>query len=155
MRGVITGGLLDSSPEEVERRVELRLTRQQVLTREQPPRLWAVVDEAALRRPVGDRMVMRAQLERLVEATKLPNVTLQVLPFAVAVHPAMTGAFSILRFADEELPDVVYVEHLTSALYLSKREDVDQYAHVMESICLRSAAPDRTADILHEILKES
>ena len=114
-----------------------------------------VVDEAALRRPVGGRQVMRAQLERLVELTELPNVTLQVLPLEAGAHPAMVGAFSILRFADEELPDVVYVEHLTSALYLSKREDVDQYAHVMESICLRSAAPDRTADIVGKILSEA
>jgi Domain of unknown function (DUF5753)/Helix-turn-helix domain len=155
MRGVMTGGLLDSSPDEVERRVELRLTRQQVLTRERPPRLWAVVDEAALRRPVGDRMVMRVQLERLVEAAKLPNVTIQVLPFAVAVHPAMTGAFSVLRFADEELPDVVYVEHLTNALYLDRRDDVNEYLHVMDTISVRAAPPRRTADILHEILKES
>jgi hypothetical protein len=155
MRGVITGALLDSSPEEVERRVQLRLTRQQLLTREDAPRLWAVVDEAALRRPVGDRVAMRAQLERLVEATKLPNVTLQVLPFAVAVHPAMTGAFSVLRFAEPELPDVVYVEHLTNALYLDRRDDVNQYLHVMDTISVRAAPPRRAADILHEILKES
>ena len=114
-----------------------------------------MVDEAALRRPVGDRMVMRAQLERLVEATKLPNVTIQVLPFAVAVHPAMTGAFSVLRFGDEELPDVVYVEHLTNALYLDRRDDVNQYAHVMDTISVRAASPDKTADILHKILKEA
>ena len=154
MRGVITGALLDSSPEEVERRIQLRLTRQQLLTREDAPRLWAVVDEAALRRPVGDRVAMRAQLERLVEATKLPNVTLQVLPFAVAVHPAMTGAFSVLRFAEPELPDVVYVEHLTNALYLDRRDDVNQYLHVMDTISVRAASPDKTVDILHRILQE-
>ena len=80
---------------------------------------------------------------------------MQVLPFTAGAHPAMVGAFSILRFADQELPDVVYVEHLTSALYLSKQEDVDQYVHVMESICLRSAAPDRTADIVGKVLREA
>src|SRR6266498_2516679 len=107
-----------------------------------------------LQRRVGSREVMRAQLERLVEATKLPNVTLQVLPFGAGVHPAMVGAFTILRFADEELPDVVYVEHLTNALYLDKRDDVEQYLHVMETISVRGEAPSRTAEILDEILRE-
>jgi hypothetical protein len=79
---------------------------------------------------------------------------LQVLPLAAGAHPAMVGAFSVLRFADQELPDVVYVEHLTNALYLSKQEDVDQYMHVMESIAVRSAPPDRTADIIGKILSE-
>jgi hypothetical protein len=115
----------------------------------------AVVDEAALRRPVGGGQVLRAQLERLIEATELPNVRLQVLPFGAGAHPAMVSAFSILRFADQELPDVVYLEQLTSALYLNKREDVDQYLHVMESICVRGAAPDETAEILGKILKEA
>jgi hypothetical protein len=154
-RAVIHGAQLDESAEEVERRVALRMARQRLLERAHAPRLWAVVDEAALRRPVGDRVAMRAQLERLVEATKLPNVTLQVLPFAVAVHPAMTGAFSVLRFAEPELPDVVYVEHLTNALYLDRRDDVNQYLHVMDTISVRAAPPRRAADILHEILKES
>jgi DNA-binding XRE family transcriptional regulator len=155
LRAVLDGAHVEDSPEEAERRVALRLGRQALLERSDAPRLWAVVDEAALRRPVGGREVMRAQLERLVQVTELPNVTLQVLPFAAGAHPAMVGAFSVLRFADEELPDVVYVEHLTSALYLSKQEDVDQYAHVMESICLRSAAPDRTADIVGKVLSEA
>jgi hypothetical protein len=97
---------------------------------------------------------MRAQLERLLEATELPNLILQVLSLGAGAHPALVGAFSILRFADQELPDVVYVEHLTSALYLNKREDVDQYLHVMESICVRSAVPDKTAEILRKILED-
>jgi len=152
MRAVVGGGHLDDLPEEAEHRVQLRLGRQTLLEREDAPRLWAVVDEAALRRPVGGPEVMRAQLERLIEATKLPNVTLQVLPFGAGAHPAMVGAFSVLRFPDQELPDVVYVEHLTSALYLSKQEDVDQYLHVMESICVRSAAPGRTVEIVGNVL---
>jgi len=155
MRAVVGGGHLDDLPEEAEHRVQLRLGRQTLLEREDAPRLWAVVDEAALRRPVGGPEVMRAQLERLIEATKLPNVTLQVLPFGAGAHPAMVGAFSVLRFPDQELPDVVYVEHLTSALYLSKPEDVDQYLHVMESICVRSAPPDRTVEIVGNVLNEA
>jgi hypothetical protein len=154
MRAVVHGAHLDESSEELGRRVRLRMARQTLLTREQPPRLWAVVDEAAMRRPVGGAEVMRGQLERLIEATKLPNVTLQVLPFGAGAHPAMVGSFSVLRFPDEELPDVVYLEHLTSALYLNKPEEVDQYLHVMESICVRAAPPDRTVELLDSILDE-
>jgi transcriptional regulator with XRE-family HTH domain len=155
MRAVIQGALLDDTPDVAEQRVQLRLTRQKLLDREDAPRLWAVVDEAALRRPVGSREVMRTQLERLIEAADLPNVTLQVLPFAAGAHPAMVGAFSILRFPEPELPDVVYLEHLTNAIYLDKEDDVDQYLHVMETICVRAAAPDRTVELLSRILKES
>jgi Domain of unknown function (DUF5753)/Helix-turn-helix domain len=158
MRAVIVGAHVGRGPEEtqreVERRVRLRLARQAVLTRADPPMLWAVVDEAALRRPVGGPEVMRAQLERLIEAAKLPNVTLQVLPFGAGAHPAMVGAFSILRFPDEELPDAVYLEHLTSALYLNKREEVDQYLHVMANVCVRAAPPDSTVEILDGILDQ-
>jgi transcriptional regulator with XRE-family HTH domain len=154
MRAVVQGAHLEDSGDELGRRVRLRMARQTLLTREQPPRLWAVVDEAALRRPVGGREVMRGQLERLVEATKLPNVTLQVLPFDSGAHPAMFGSFSVLRFPDQELPDVVYLEHLTSALYLNKPDEVDQYLHVMETICVRAAAPDQTVELLEQILDE-
>jgi Domain of unknown function (DUF5753) len=78
-----------------------------------------------------------------------------VLPFAAGAHPAMVGAFSILRFPEPELPDVVYLEHLTNALYLEKREDVEEYLHVIDTICLRAARPDRTIEILGRILKEN
>jgi transcriptional regulator with XRE-family HTH domain len=155
MRAVIHGAHLDESAEEVGRRVRLRMARQTLLTREHPPRLWAVVDEAALRRPVGGREVMRGQLERLIEAAKLPNVTLQVLGFDSGAHPAMVGSFSVLRFPDQELPDVVYLEHLTSASYLNKPDEVDRYLHVMESICVRAAPPERTVELLDQILDEA
>jgi transcriptional regulator with XRE-family HTH domain len=154
MRAVVQGAHLDESSEEVGRRVRLRMARQTLLTREQPPRLWAVVDEAALRRPVGGREVMRGQLERLIEATKLPNVTLQVLPFGAGAHPAMQGAFSILRFADRELPDLIYLEHLTNALYLDKRDEVERYMDVMELLCVASEPPARTAAFLERILDQ-
>jgi transcriptional regulator with XRE-family HTH domain len=154
MRAVVRGAHLEESSEEVGRRVRLRMARQMLLTGEDPPRLWAVVDEAALRRPVGGREVMRRQLERLIDAAKLPTITLQILPFASGAHPAMVGSFSVLRFADQELPDVVYLEHLTSAIYLNKPDEVDQYLHVMESICVQAAAPDRTVALLDKILDE-
>ena len=154
MRAVIHGAHLDESVEEVGRRVRLRMARQTLLIQEHSPRLWAVVDEAALRRPVGGREVMRGQLERLIEAAKLPNVTLQILGFDCGAHPGMVGSFSVLRFPDQELPDVVYLEHLTSASYLSKPEEVDRYLHVMESICVRAAPPERTVELLDQLLDD-
>jgi transcriptional regulator with XRE-family HTH domain len=153
IRAVVHDASLEPS-EDVGRRVRLRMARQTVLTREHPPRLWAVIDEAALRRPVGGREVMRGQLERLIAATKLPNVTLQILPLAGGAHPAMVGAFSILRFADRELPDVVYLEHLTNAVYLDKRDEVEQYLDVMELLCVASQPPARTVELLTKIPDE-
>jgi len=154
MRALVGGAQLKDAPEEAERRVALRLGRQALLERERAPRLWAVVDEAALRRPVGGSKVMRAQIERLIDATEQPNVTLQVLPFAAGAHPAMVGAFSVLRFADQELPDVVYVEHLNNATYLDRREEVERYLDVMESLCVGSEPPAKTAGFLGKILDE-
>jgi hypothetical protein len=157
VRAVIGGAHMDSSAEEVESRVALRLERQALLTRpgRGRPRLWAVVDEAVLRRPVGGPKVMRGQLDRLIEVSSWPNVTLQVLPLAEGAHPTMVGAFSILRFEDSELPDVVYIEHLTNALYLDKPDDVDRYYHVMENICVRGAEPRRTPELLARIIEDS
>jgi transcriptional regulator with XRE-family HTH domain len=153
MRAVMRGALHEP-PEDTERRIALRLTRQALLTRPDGPRLWAVVDEAALRRPVGGREVMRAQVAWLLQATQLPSVTLQVLPLAIGAHPGMAIAFSILRFPDVGLPDVVYLEHLDNATYVDKRESVDHYYHVMELISARSSAPEKTPEILDKILSE-
>jgi transcriptional regulator with XRE-family HTH domain len=151
MRAVMHDAQLHGPPGEVGRRVRLRMARQTLLTREHPPRLWAVVDEAALRRPVGGREVMRGQLERLIDATKLANITLQVLPFHSGAHPAMAGSFSILRFAKRELPDLVYLEQLTRAVYLDKRDEVERYLEVMELLCVGSEPPARTVEILEQI----
>ncbi|GAA1822661.1 helix-turn-helix transcriptional regulator [Luedemannella flava] len=153
-RGVILLGNATAKPDDVDRRVTLRIKRQEVLTRTEPPQLWAVVDEAALRRPIGGAEVMRGQLEALLAATKLPNVRLQVIPFRAGGHAAAGGAFSILRFPDQDLPDVVYVEQLTSALYLDKRDDVDHYAEAMERLCVEAEPPTRTSEILERILRD-
>ena len=153
-RAVIKLGLPSASPEEVERRVGLRMARQEVLTKPDGPRLWAVVDEAALRRPIGGGEVMRAQLVRLTEVAREPNITLQVVPFRSGGHAAEAGAFTIMRFPDVDLPDVVYLEHLTSALYLDKREDVERYTEVMERLSVEGESPERTIDILSGMLEE-
>jgi DNA-binding XRE family transcriptional regulator len=154
MRAVIQDARLSETAKDVGRRVRLRMARQTLLTREQPPRLWAVVDEAALRRPVGSREIMRGQLERLIDAAKLPNVTLQVLPFSSGAHPAMASSFTVLRFGERALPDVVYLEHLTRALYLDKRDEVERYLEVMEQLCVASEPPARTVELLERIRGE-
>jgi hypothetical protein len=139
---------------EIDRRAELRMARKTVLQRPDPPRLWAVIDEAVLRREIGGPEVLREQIEALLEWTALPHVRLQVMPFRSGGHAATGGAFSILRFPDQELPDVVYIEHLTSALYLDKQEDVDQYAAVMGRLFIEAEHPERTPDLLREALRD-
>lgn len=139
---------------EIERRVDVRMARQQLLTRTNPPQLWAVVDEAALRRPMGSLEIMRGQLEALIDITRLPNVVVQVIPFAAGGHAAAGGAFTILRFPEPDIADVVYVEQLTSALYLDKREDLDHYTEAMERLCVDAEPPDRTPDILRRAIKD-
>ena len=153
-RAVVRQGQPAAPADEVERRVALRTRRQQLLGRPRPPRLWAVVDEGALRRPMGGRDVMRSQVERLMAATREPNVTLQVLPFTFGGHAAEGGAFTIMRFPEADMGDIVYIEQLTGALYLDKREDVERYSEVMERLSVKATSPDRTQDILAAILKE-
>ncbi|MCA2217374.1 helix-turn-helix domain-containing protein [Jidongwangia harbinensis] len=143
------------SADEVARRVRLRLERQQLLTRPDPPKLWAVVDEAALRRPVGGPRVMRDQLESLIGiVTKMPNVQLQVVPLAAGGHAAAGGSFTILRFPHSELPDLVYVEQLTSALYMDRGEDVDAYFDAVNRLFVDAAPPRETVHILDRIIGE-
>ncbi len=153
-RAVITRGQPGAPAEEIERRVSMRITRQDLLTKPGGPRLWAVVDEAALRRPVGSREAFRSQLEHLIEVTQNPRVTLQVMPFRSGGHAAEAGAFTIMRFPEQDLPDVVYLEQLTSALYLDKREDVERYSEVMERLSVESEPPERTPDLLRDMLDD-
>ena len=153
-RAVVALGQPGASAGEIERRVSLRIARQELLRKTGAPRLWAVVDEAALRRPIGGGEVMRAQLEQLIEVTKEPNITLQVVPFSSGGHAAEGGAFTILRFPEVDLPDVVYVEQLTSSLYLDKRDDVERYTEVMERLSVESESPEHTTEILSGMLKE-
>ncbi|MBO4206892.1 helix-turn-helix domain-containing protein [Micromonospora echinofusca] len=153
-RAVVLLGHGRAPVDEIDRRVNLRMERQELLTRPGAPQLWAVVDEAVLRRPIGGPKVMRGQLEALIEATRLPNIRLQVIPFSAGGHAAAGTAFTILRFPDADLPDIVYIEQLTSALYLDKRDDVDHYAVAMERVCVEADPPERTPDILRRILAD-
>jgi transcriptional regulator with XRE-family HTH domain len=153
-RAVVTAGSAGVGSEEIARRVDLRLERQRMFDRSDGPIFWAVIDEAALRRPIGGSEVMRAQLEHLIDLMRQPNITIQVMPFSFGGHSAEGGAFSVLRFPDRDLPDVVYVEQLASALYLDKREDVDRYTAVMERLCSVSTTPDETIELLRGIAEE-
>ena len=140
--------------EDVERRVELRIRRQEVLTSPGAPTLWAVIDEAALRRSLNGPELLRAQLDHLLAMNELPNVSVQIAPLSFGGHAAAGGPFSILRFAEPDLPDIVYLEQLTSALYLDKRVDVDHYAMVMDRLCAQVEPPDRTESALLAIREE-
>jgi transcriptional regulator with XRE-family HTH domain len=153
-RAVVMISHRHSPQEEVERRINLRMERQHVLNQANPPQVWVVVDEAVLWRSIGGPMVMRGQIASLIESTKLPNVRIQVLPFAAGGHAAVGGAFSLLRFPDRDLPDVVYAEQLTSALFLDKRDDVDEYTAAMERLCIEAQPPARTVEILERILRD-
>jgi transcriptional regulator with XRE-family HTH domain len=138
---------------DLDRAVALRTTRQKVLTRSDPVRVWAIMDEAALRREVGSPEVHRGQLEHLLVLLERPNVALQVLPMSTGVH-AGGGSFSLLRFGDQDLPDVVYVEQLVSALYLDKLEHVERYTEVMDRLALASMTPDASVDFIAKLLSE-
>jgi transcriptional regulator with XRE-family HTH domain len=151
-RSVILVGHQDESADDIDRRVRLRMTRQKMLTEPGAPQLWAVIDEAALSRPFGSRRVMRDQIEHLLEMTSLPNVTVQVLPFEFGIHAAAGGPFTILRFAESDLPDVVYLEQLNSAIYLDKRPEVEDYLAVMERVSVQAETPAETKAILREKL---
>jgi Domain of unknown function (DUF5753)/Helix-turn-helix domain len=153
-RAVTLLGHMAAPAEEIERRVSMRLKRQDLLTRPEPPQVWSVIDEGALRRPVGGRKVMRAQLKRLIEVAGLRHVTVQVVPFGRGGHAAAGGSFTVLRFGEADVPDVVYIEQLTSALYLDKHEDVDHYMEVMNLLSTQALTPDRTAGFLAEITRE-
>ncbi|MEV6414163.1 helix-turn-helix transcriptional regulator [Kribbella sp. NPDC051718] len=152
-RAVVQLGKAYLPSEEINQRVALRVTRQQILTRPDPVRLWVVLDEAALHRPVGGRDTMREQIQHLIEASQKPNVTLQIMPFSSVGYPDAGGAFSILRFPEGDLPDVVYIEHAASALYLDKLEDLDEYAAIMEALTIAAAPVSATQALLAEALE--
>lgn len=154
-RAVARQGHPAERPEDTERRVRLRMKRQELLGGPYPPRVWSVMDEAALRRPVGGPEVMREQFRRLLEVARLPQVTLQVVPFSRGGHAAEGGSFSILRFGEPDLPDVVYTEQLTGALYLERRSDVDHYMEVMNRLSADALTPSGTARFLRAMLRET
>jgi hypothetical protein len=153
-RAITMLGHTSASAAEVDRRVSLRLKRQDLLNGPTPPQVWSVIDEGALRRPVGGAAVMRAQLERLLEVAKLRHVTIQVVPFSRGGHAAAGGSFTVLRFSEPEVPDVVYIEQLTSALYLDKLDDVDHYLEVMNHLSTEALTPPQSVKFITEIIRD-
>ncbi|PTM95913.1 helix-turn-helix protein [Streptomyces sp. VMFN-G11Ma] len=154
-RAVVRRGMQGASTSDVEKRVALRLERQKNLVSEHAPDFHVVLDEAALRRPYGDREVMRGQLEHLIDISQRPNVRLQIMPFRLGGHSGESGAFTILSFPESDLSDVVYLEQLTSALYLDKHEDVAQYERALKELQQESPGPDESRDLLRGLLQLS
>jgi hypothetical protein len=154
-RAVTLLGHTSSSDEEIDRRVSLRLKRQDLLASPTPPQVWSVLDEGALRRPVGGRQVMRAQLSHLAEVARMRHVSIQVVPFDRGGHAAAGGSFTVLRFSEPEVPDVVYLEQLTSALYLDKREDVDHYMEVMNHLSTEALTPVESTRFITDMSRET
>ncbi|WP_028650058.1 helix-turn-helix transcriptional regulator [Nocardiopsis sp. CNT312] len=151
-RSVIRLSTTTTATEDIDHRVEMRMRRQQRFTTAGAPRLWAVIDEAVLHRPYGSPEIMRGQIEHLIEMGRLPNITIQVATFAMGGHPAAGGPFSILRFPTPQLPDVVYLEQLNSALYFDKYNDTHGYALTMDNLATQAPRPEETEDILREFL---
>jgi transcriptional regulator with XRE-family HTH domain len=152
-RGVIELGHPRPSDDDIERRVALRMARQEILTQPAAPQLWAVIEETSLWR-FNDRSVMREQIDHLITMAELPNVALQVIPIHSGAHVALGGPFTILRFSEPDLPDIVYLEQLSSALYLDKGEDIQHYRTLMDRLCVQSKSPAETISLLSNVRKD-
>ncbi|WP_336320938.1 helix-turn-helix transcriptional regulator [Streptomyces lavendofoliae] len=152
---LITGALPESSSADIEKRVNVRARRQErIRDAETPLRLWAVIDESALRRVVGDRQLMIEQLEHLVEQSHLPHVTVQVLPFDMGAHPGISGHYAILEFPDASDSSVVYIEGVTSDLYLEKANDVQRYSVMYEHLRAQALNVEQTRQFIGEVIKD-
>jgi len=149
-RAVTRFGKLDEDPE-IEQWVELRMARQALLDQDDPPKVWVVLDEALLRRPVGSRAVMREQIDRLLEYAERPNVTLLILPFNVGGHGAGAGSFTVLRLAHRDVRELVYLEQLTTSVYLDDREDVEGYKRVLDRMAADALSAQETKAMLRQL----
>jgi transcriptional regulator with XRE-family HTH domain len=153
-RAMFEQGHASEPADRVERLIRLRLRRQEMLAPPTPRKLWAVVDEGALRRRVGSGEVMRAQLEHLIAMAGQPNITLQVFPFDSGTAIGGIGPVTLLRFPQEDLADVVYLEHLTGAQYLTKEGDVRHYRHLLNEFGVHSLPPKETPALLRRLIAE-
>ncbi len=152
---LITGALPETALADVEKRVQVRLRRQERISApENPLRLWTVMDESAVRRVVGNRSLMRDQLEHLVEQSQLPHVTVQVIPFDMGAHPGLNGQYAILEFPDAADSSVVYIEGVTSDLYLEKANDVQKYSVMYEHLRAQALNVDQSRQFIADIAKE-
>jgi transcriptional regulator with XRE-family HTH domain len=153
-KAMIRAARPDITADEVERRVRVRLGRQSLLIQDDPIDLWVVLDEAVVSRPVGGDEVMCAQLERLVKAADLPNVTLQILPFEAGAHAGMDGTFAILDFPEPSDPDVVYAENATGGLFLEKTDELRKYVFIFDHIRAAALRPEESVSVIAKLAKE-
>jgi hypothetical protein len=152
---LIAGALPETASGDIDKRVQVRLRRQERISApENPLRLWTVLDEAALRRVVGNRSLMRDQLEHLVEQSQLPHVTVQVIPFDMGAHPGLNGQYAILEFPDAADSSVVYIEGVTSDLYLEKANDVQKYSVMYEHLRAQALNVDQSRQFIADIAKD-
>ncbi len=154
IRSVIRLGHPEAAEPWVERRVGLRLERQKLLVSEQAPHFVAVMDEGALRRPFGTPSMMREQVRHLLEAAEAPNVGVRILPFAAGGHAAGGGAFTLLSFPESDLPDLVYLEQLTGALYIDKVDEVAEYTRAMDALDRMALDTTASLDWLHAFQRD-
>jgi transcriptional regulator with XRE-family HTH domain len=153
VRGIATRGWSQPADNSADRLVTVRMRRQALLARPDAPKLWAIIDESVLHRPAGGRRVMRAQIDHVLELTKRPNITLQMVPYRLSGYAA-ESSFTLLRFAEPELPTLVYLEHLTGALYLDKPAEVEQYSRVFDQASVDALTPDQTRQALVKVRAE-
>lgn len=149
-RAMFKGGPRELDRDDIERRVEVRLARQQILTRDDRPRLWAVIDEAVIHRLVGDPAVMRAQLGHLIDTAEQGKTTVQVVPYRAGAHAGTTGPFVILDFPEPTDPSVVYVETLAGDIYLEERADVNRYTIAFDRLLAAALHPDDSVRLLQQ-----
>lgn len=154
-RALLHGTLPYATDEEIETRVSARIARQSLLDREEPPRLWVIMDEAAVRRMVGGRDVMRAQLERLQREAARPNVTVQVIPFDAGSHPGMDGAFVVLEFSDPDDQRIVYIDSAAGGLFLEEEVELRRYILMFEHLRAAALRPEATVSLLTDIASET
>jgi transcriptional regulator with XRE-family HTH domain len=152
-RAILKAGRLTDLPYEVEQRIQLRMARQSVFSRSDPPRMRVVIDESVLRRPVGGPEVMAGQLKRLLAEVDNPNIILQVLPFSAGEHLAMNGSFVLFAFDESDL-DIVYVEYLAGALYLEKKRELAWYTLAFDHLGATALGPKESAKLVEQALKE-
>ena len=153
-RAVIRAGLPSASRDDIEPRVEVRMQRQDVLHNDNPLELWGIVDEAALLRQVGGRAVMHAQLSHLLEASELPNITLQVIPFSVGAHAGMPGSFVFMQFTEASIPDVIYLDSMAGDLFLEAEADVRRYRLAFEHLRAVAVSPDASRALVAALVAD-
>lgn len=155
VRAVIAGMLPQASSREVDQRVQARVDRRAVLTKESPLRLRAVIDEAALHRAVGGREVMRAQMKHLLQMMDEPNVALQTIPFSAGAHPGMPGSFVLMTFADAEDPEIVYIDSMAGDLFLEAPVELRRYNAMFDDVMAQALSPSATADLITKLMKNN